>query len=687
VLAERYTVLTCLGHGGMSVVLAAYDTRLNRRVALKLLRPRWSQEGCSSQMRLLREAQAMAQLNHPQVVHVYDSGRLEDDSVFIAMEYVEGQTLRQWLEQRPRSWREVLRAFLEAGQGLSAAHQAGLVHRDFKPDNVLVGLDGRVRVTDFGLALARNTLDSGPQPEPRPLPSTWDEPLTVSGMVLGTPRYMAPEQLRGQPVDARSDLFAFCVSLYEALYGQRPFPGENPAELTQAREEERIQPPPAQTDVPAWLGRVVRRGLRADPRRRPASLARLLEELQHDPEQRRWAWVRAAGLTAGMGLMLTLTAWTWVRQQELGPACGHMSRRLTGIWDDTVKRRVEQALVGTGRPYARDTFERTSWLLDAYAEEWVKRRTEACALAREERATEPQRLAVRREYCLERRLSQLGALTELLAHPSAPEQAEKAVQAVQALSFLSECSDAGVLTATVPLPEDLALRPQAEALEQQIDRLQAFHRTGQYRQGLAVAKTLWPQLTALDHPPLRARALYWRAALQEGAGDYTGAEDSLREALVLAAKVPVLEARLWSLLVTVVGARQARYTEALWLELPLRAAAERVGDDYHLALAHESLGNVRWMMGRHEEAREHYAHALALLEKSRGAENLDMARLHTSMGNILMDLSRYEQARESYERSLALTRKLLGARHPSNAQTLKKLELLQRTGVNGSIVR
>jgi serine/threonine protein kinase len=290
VLAERYTVLHPLGHGGMGMVVAAHDVRLNRRVALKLLRPRWGLDDSeASQVRLLREAQAMARLNHPHVVHVYDSDRLEDDSVFIAMEYVEGQTLRQWLQRQPRTWREVLRVFLEAARGLEAAHAAGLVHRDFKPDNVLVGLDGRIRVTDFGAAQSMHDPGASTQVEVarRALPRTWVEPLTASGRLMGTPRYMAPEQLQGRPVDARSDLFAFCVALYEALYGTRPFSGDTCAELLDALLNERIQPPTAHGEVPAWLGRAVLRGLKADPLQRPGTMGELLAELENDPEQRR----------------------------------------------------------------------------------------------------------------------------------------------------------------------------------------------------------------------------------------------------------------------------------------------------------------------------------------------------------------------------------------------------------------
>ncbi|MFP2932456.1 tetratricopeptide repeat protein [Pyxidicoccus sp. 3LG] len=681
VLAERYTVLSLLGHGGMGLVLAAYDVRLNRRVALKLLRSRWEADDSDDpQVRLLREAQAMARLSHPHVVHVYDSGRLEDESVFIAMEYVEGQTLRQWLQQEPRPWREVLRAFVEAGQGLSAAHAAGLVHRDFKPDNVLVGQDGRVRVTDFGLAQSTHLsgTDAQAREAGRPPPRTWVEPLTESGKVLGTPRYMAPEQLQGRTVDARTDLYAFCVALYEALYGRRPFAGDTYTELLDARADERIIPPPSESEVPAWVERATLRGLKADPLQRPGAMRELLAELQDDPEQRWRARLRMGALAAVVALLGVAAVWGWVRQEEPVSACAGMDGRLAGIWDGALRNRLEEALVGTKVPYARDTFERVSRLLDTYAAEWVGQRTEACELARQEGAEGALRLASLREYCLERKLDQLGALTEVLAREPDAKVVDKAVQAVQSLPPLADCADMRVLTSAVPPPEDLVVRARAEPLQRQVDRLAALYYAGRYKEGVALAEELRSQLEALGHPPLQAQALFWNANLQDGAGDYKGAESSLREALPLAARGrdAELEARAWNLLVTEVGARQARYADALTLELPLMTAAMRLGDDRYLVLAQESMGNVRWMTGEYTLAHDDYRRALELLEKAPHPEGLDMARLLNSLGNVLMDLGQHAKAREYYERSLAMKQKLLGDEHPAIASTLNNLGII-----------
>ena len=237
-LVGRYVVLAPLGAGGMGVVYAAFDPQLDRKVALKLLHSEAVSASGATQSkndgyaRLLREAQAMARLRHPNVVAVHDVGKI-DERVFIAMEFVEGGTLKQWLRARPRTRQEVLAVFIQAGRGLMAAHEAGLVHRDFKPDNVLVSVKGQAQVLDFGLAKAT---EEGERPSPGESrtnlgTSTLSTNLTQVGAILGTPAYMAPEQHLGDVTDARTDQFSFCVALWSALYREAPFAGESLGEL------------------------------------------------------------------------------------------------------------------------------------------------------------------------------------------------------------------------------------------------------------------------------------------------------------------------------------------------------------------------------------------------------------------------------------------------------------------------
>ncbi len=309
----RYVIRRLVGAGAMGSVYAAHDPELARPVAIKVLRTSASDraiDGIMSRMR--REAQAMARLSHPNVVTVYDVGSFEG-CVFVAMEFVEGTTLRGWLRAASRSWREVLDVFDHAGRGLAAAHAAGLVHRDFKPDNVLVGRDGRVRVTDFGLVRSLDGDDNSP---PRSGPSgslPLDATLTRTGTLIGTPAYMSPEALSGGVVDARSDIFSFCVALYEGLYGERPFSGRSLAELRASIAEGRMAGKARGAPVPAAVSRALCAGLRAEPERRPPSMGALLEALRVAPPQRS----RALGLLGATAAVLlgAAGASTWFSQR------------------------------------------------------------------------------------------------------------------------------------------------------------------------------------------------------------------------------------------------------------------------------------------------------------------------------------------------------------------------------------
>ncbi len=271
----RFAVKHKLGEGGMGVVYAAHDAELDRDVAIKLLRSD-SGDASSARARLLREARAMARLSHPNVITIYDVGTI-GEHVFIAMELVHGTNLRSWLKQRPRTWRGALECFVEAGRGLAAAHGAGIIHRDFKPDNVLVGDDGRVRVLDFGLARASDSEPDEVTPDADSFsPADVMERLTLTGAVIGTPGYMAPEQWRGGIIDHRTDQFAFCVALWEALFGQRPFGGSGATAIASRVMAGDIRRPPEDRNVPAWLVRVLRRGLSVAPGDRYRSMDALL---------------------------------------------------------------------------------------------------------------------------------------------------------------------------------------------------------------------------------------------------------------------------------------------------------------------------------------------------------------------------------------------------------------------------
>lgn len=337
----RFVLLERIGAGAMGVVYAAYDPTLDRRVAIKLLRDAGAAE---DRRRVRREAMAMARLSHPNVAQIYEAGEL-GERLYLAMEFVPGGGLDAWQSAARRPWRAVLEMYAQVGRGLAAAHAAGILHRDFKPHNVLIGPDGRPRVIDFGLAREQSAplrpdgvgdgfdeldaidgidafgqgddmgspdaMDAMPRADESPIDPR--QPVTRDGTVVGTPAYMPLEQFRGLALDARSDQFAFCVALYEALYGVAPYPRDDLGALLVALERHRVRPPPADTGVPGWLHAALVRGLAPDPADRWPSMDALLAELardrEHDPEtgrSHRLVFVGAVGLVAVVAVVLAV---------------------------------------------------------------------------------------------------------------------------------------------------------------------------------------------------------------------------------------------------------------------------------------------------------------------------------------------------------------------------------------------
>jgi predicted Ser/Thr protein kinase len=299
----RYRIVGKLGAGGMGVVYRAYDAQLDREVALKLLRV--GEDGTEGRTRMLREAKAAAKIRHANVVTVYDAGEAFG-RVFIAMELIDGVTLKAFFRGKQRGWRAVIEVMLGAGEGLAAAHAAGLVHRDFKPDNVLVESGGRVRVLDFGLARSAIEVEAPTVRSGAPAIASDAPPvmrtLTQTGTLVGTPAYMAPEQHLSRGVDARTDQFAFCVTCFECLFGERPFAGDTQAELTMNVLDGRMQAPRERGDTPAEVLAALHRGMSVHPADRWPALADLLAELRaivvrHQPRDRK-------GLLIAAGLLL-----------------------------------------------------------------------------------------------------------------------------------------------------------------------------------------------------------------------------------------------------------------------------------------------------------------------------------------------------------------------------------------------
>ncbi|MEO7734385.1 MAG: serine/threonine-protein kinase, partial [Kofleriaceae bacterium] len=311
----RYALVAMIGRGGMGAVYIAHDPQLDREIALKIVRSeRFADRDVRA--RLSREARAMAKVKHPHVVAVYDAGEL-DDGVFIAMELVEGETLTRWQAAPGRGWREIVRMYVAAGHGIAAAHAAGVVHRDFKPENVLVDRAGRAAVTDFGIAVAPIAMGSSAENVAAAYDrGLLDGPLTQTGTLLGTPRYMSPEQFRGQTVDARTDQFSFAVALFDALYRRAPFDGVTVGELLTAVTEGAVRDRPADTDVPVRLHRALVRALAVRPGDRYPTMTALLDALIAAASPAR----RGVGLAiAGVVVLVALGAVAMARRSEAPP--------------------------------------------------------------------------------------------------------------------------------------------------------------------------------------------------------------------------------------------------------------------------------------------------------------------------------------------------------------------------------
>ena len=350
----RYLIDRRLGAGAMGVVYEAFDPELHRAVAIKLL-PQSPARRRENEARLLREARSLAKIKHPNVVPVHDVGSWER-GIYIAMEFVDGGDLSDWLAKEDRSPKDIIRHFVQAGRGLQAAHDAGIVHRDFKPANTLVSASGRVQVTDFGLASGVATEAGSRGLHDRAVDAV-DPRLTATGAVVGTPAYMAPEQLDGKKTDARADQFAFCVALWEALHGQRPFRGDTLLELRVAIDN---GPPPAPDSTSRKVDRALRRGLSFDPAARYPSMSALLRDLDPAPRRSRW-------LTLGVSSVAVVVAVAVRPVEAVDPACNAPEAELAELWGE----------VRPDLPRSADAQE-VAARLEALGDEWVSARRRIC---------------------------------------------------------------------------------------------------------------------------------------------------------------------------------------------------------------------------------------------------------------------------------------------------------------------
>lgn len=604
-LVGRYIVLAVLGQGETGDVYAAYDPELNRKVAVKVLRSPAPLTAKGSRAegrdRRLRDAQALARLSHPNVVGIFDVGTF-GDTVFLAMEFIDGNSVGQWRQEGARTWREVLRVFLAAGRGLAAAHAAGLVHKDFKPESAIVGRDGKVRVMDFAVAPA---------------------------------------------AQASVDQFSYCVALYESLYGDHP--GTVPSTV----------PATVPSTVPSWIRKILLRGLSPTPADRYPSMEQLLAALEKDPgaARRRWAlYAGVAMLTILGAFALGVTATHRLRAREL--TCQGGGAKLAGIWepgglDSPRKQAIRAAFAATGMSYALRAFDSASQALDQYVNSWMTIYGEACEATAVRHQQSADVLDLRMS-CLTSRVEDLRALTDLFLRADGP-LVEKATGAAQALTPLERCSDLAILRAVVKPPDDPAVRSRVEQVRRRLGEAKALQDAGHMSEALARAQSLIGEARELGYSPLKGQVLTRVGWLSFGRP--VEAEAILAEAAFSASAGGddelVAEAAIAQ--VMVVGYLEGQPERARhWINLADATLNRIGGHDILRAWLVNNQATVVYAQGRYEDALALFRQSTALKEKVLGPNAPDVATSLGNMGDPLARLGRFDEALATNQRTLQI---------------------------------
>ncbi len=714
----RYVVVGRLGKGGMGEVFAGWDPELDRRVALKLIGGR-SRASAKARARLLREAQVLAKLSHPNVVAVFDVGT-HDDSVFVAMEHIGGPTLAQWLAEGPRPWQQAVEVMLAAGRGLAAAHAAGLVHRDFKPANVMIGDDGRVRVLDFGIARVSDDASSSGSasspgmrqgPPPRMETTGPAHELTEAGMVMGTPGYMAPEQFIAAAVDSRTDQFAFCIVLYRALYGVPPFVGETYVDLGRAVTKGGVIVPTTR-GVPRRIRQALARGLSPAPDDRFPAMAELLTELERGLGQRRRRLVAGAGAGAVVAMAAAIT---WASTPD--DPCRGLDGQLAEIWGDDRRAVVEAALLGTEASYAPDAAVRVREGLDAWATRWLTTRVDACEATRV-RAEQSEHLMDLRVACLDRQREQLRATVELLMAADL-QVVQHAVDVTQQLPDVTACADVERLTADLAPPEDPTTAAAVEALRAELAHIDVLVIAGKYDEADRLLAPILSRADELGYAPLRAEAVVRHGGLMVYLGHAEEGLLRLDEALWAAIAIghSKVEANALVTSLHVLGSNRPSDPLALRHIRNSEAVLARLGNPPELAARAEMNAGTVFVRRRElDEAVVRYRHAvelatdvpgaqpirigslanlamvsgmrgdldaaLELMEQTLGsaierlgARHPSIAAIHHNLGSVLYSRGDHTRALEQFELAIALNSETLGPQHPEVGRNLQNLAL------------
>jgi serine/threonine protein kinase len=684
---DRYEIVRCIGTGGMGTVYAARDPELERDVALKVMTSR-RPASRDAQARMLREAQAMAKLSHPSVVPIYDVGPV-GDGVFLAMKLVDGADARQWLATVKPSWQHALRVLSGAGRGLAAAHASGIVHRDVKPANILIGADDHAWVTDFGLARTSRSSDAGgldgdappdaapragPGAAPRATPGATADAVTTAvarpgravphepalthpGTILGTPLYMSPEQHLARPADARSDQFSFCVLLYEAVYGERPFAGSGETRAgCEALAGEvvagRVQRAPVGSSVPAWLRRMLLRGLAVDSAARWPSIDALLDAIERRQRRPRViALASAAVLTLGLAFVIGAQA----------PGADDDSCRAAGpaVLEMISDRVLALAAVVDRGDYGRSLAPRLDRQLSEHAVRWSAGYRAACRAHREGQSAD---LVDRRLACLQRDRAALAAVTDVLRTADAASLPDAEV-AASTLPDPAACGDIMALIAKVPRPPP-ALAERADALAAKVERARVLDLAGRYPDARALATSAVAGARELGYPPLLAEALATQARAMLDARD-PAAIAVFSEAIDLALTVgdDALAVEAWARRAYIaVVTRDVASTAELDGRTIIEGLAKRASvSAFARALLYNNLGAIADTRQQRTEARRLVARARAEAQGVVGPGALELINVRINYVVLDSDPALVGERLAEPERELA---SLLGADHP-----------------------
>jgi len=711
----RLEIGETLGSGAFGVVVAAYDPELKRKLAVKILRPEVfdSKGGKDAQKRLLREARAMARISHPNVVTVHDIGTV-DGQVFVAMEFVAGTHLRHWVTKCDRSWQEIVDIFSNAGRGLAAAHKEGLVHRDFKPDNVLVGDRGEVRVADFGLVSISSQENEKVASWEFAVPRSNSDELGITrvGAVMGTALYMAPEQHRGHEAGPSADQFAFCVALYWALYGRTPFKGSHYEELRENVLKNKLIEPPSDCGRPKWLWPILVRGMATDPASRFENMDALLARLSFDPSKRRKSRLKIAAVAlAGIGAF----GGFWMTRPAAASVCQNAEERLAGTWDDAAKARISSVYATANRG---ESFLRLASTVDAYADNWVSVRTRVCE-ATHFVGDQSDSLMDVRMSCLDQRLGYLNELMGQLRSGTEGPMLDKAVTAAMALPTLDACTQAENTSERTPLPEDAKEREAVLKLQASVEKARAFAELGKPAEAAAVLQNALE--TPIAFPPVQAEATNLLGKALSDLGQLPESEAMLHKSIEYAtvAGNDVSVASSWLALMHVAGVERENYkdgyemgrmaklamtrgkatpfrfagvdkataaillregkaAEAIALLQPLVPLYEKSSDTTELAFFLAALADAKAADARHDEAIVDYKLSLAHLESVLGPDHLENVYVLNNLSVAYKNTGKVAEARVALEHSLAIVEATHGKVHRNVVTILVNLGNLAR---------